>query len=145
MKNLPLILVLSLFAITAYAQPLKKVTPSEAGMDPVRLSQVDRIIEESINNGEIPGAVLAVVRDGKMAYLKAVTFTDFDNWYAFDVSNGYNTCGYLARIAKSSDELSDLEQRIEINNAIDEILSFNLTGNYIKVTKDYYKDKTMAP
>ena len=72
-------------------------------------------------------------------------FTDFDNWYAFDVSNGYNTCGYLARIAKSSDELSDLEQRIEINNAIDEILSFNLTGNYIKVTKDYYKDKTMAP
>ena len=72
-------------------------------------------------------------------------FTDFDNWYAFDVSNGYNTCGYLARIAKSSDELSDLEERIEINNAIDEILSFNLTGNYIKVTKDYYKDKTMAP
>ncbi len=71
MKNLPLILVLSLFAITAYAQPLKKVTPSEAGMDPVRLSQVDRIIEESINNGEIPGAVLAVVRNGKMAYLKA--------------------------------------------------------------------------
>lgn len=40
-------------------------------MDPVRLSQVDRIIEESINNGEIPGAVLAVVRNGKMAYLKA--------------------------------------------------------------------------
>lgn len=72
-------------------------------------------------------------------------FTDFDNWYAFDVSNGYNTCGYLARIAKSSDELSDLEERIEINNAIDEILSFNLTGNYIKVTKDYYKDKPMAP
>lgn len=71
MKNLPLILVLSLFAITAYAQPLKKVTPSEAGMDPVRLSQVDRIIEESINNGEIPGAVLAVVRNGKMAYLNA--------------------------------------------------------------------------
>ena len=72
-------------------------------------------------------------------------FTDFDNWYAFDVSNGYNTCGYLARIAKSSDELSDLEERIEINNAIDEILSFNLTGNYIKVTVDYYKDKKIAP
>ncbi len=71
MKNLPLIFVLSLFAITAYAQPLKRVTPSEAGMDPIRLSQVDRIIEESIKTGEIPGAVLAVVRDGKMAYLKA--------------------------------------------------------------------------
>ena len=72
-------------------------------------------------------------------------FTDFDNWYAFDVSHGYNTTSYLARIAKTSDELSELDQRLEINNAIDEILSFNLTGNYIKVTVDYYKDKTIAP
>lgn len=40
-------------------------------MDPVRLSRVDNIIEESITKGEVPGAVLAVVRDGKMVYLKS--------------------------------------------------------------------------
>ncbi|MDP3453768.1 MAG: serine hydrolase, partial [Bacteroidales bacterium] len=53
------------------AQPLQRVVPEKAGMDPVRLSNVDKIIESSIEKGEIPGAVLAVVRDGKMVYLKS--------------------------------------------------------------------------
>ena len=62
-------------------------------------------------------------------------FTQFDDWYAFDVMHGYNTCAYLARIAKTSPDLSE-EQNIEaINFAIDEILSFNLTGNYIRVVE----------
>lgn len=71
MKNFYLFLSIFLVSVSVIAQPLKRVSPQESGMDPVRLSQVDRIIEESIKTGEIPGAVLAVVRDGKMAYLKA--------------------------------------------------------------------------
>ncbi len=71
MKNFYLFLSIFFFFLSVIAQPLKRVSPQESGMDPVRLSQVDRIIEESIKTGEIPGAVLAVVRDGKMAYLKA--------------------------------------------------------------------------
>ena len=71
MKNFYLVLSIFLVSVSVIAQPLKRVSPQESGMDPVRLSQVDRIIEESIKTGEIPGAVLAVVRDGKMAYLKA--------------------------------------------------------------------------
>lgn len=71
MKNFYLFLSFLLVSVSIIAQPLKRVSPQESGMDPVRLSQVDRIIEESIKTGEIPGAVLAVVRDGKMAYLKA--------------------------------------------------------------------------
>ena len=71
MKNFYMFLSFLLVSVSIIAQPLKRVSPQESGMDPVRLSQVDRIIEESIKTGEIPGAVLAVVRDGKMAYLKA--------------------------------------------------------------------------
>ena len=71
MKNFYLVLSIFLVSVSVIAQPLKRVSPQESGMDPVRLSQVDRIIEESIKTGEIPGAVLAVVRDGRMAYLKA--------------------------------------------------------------------------
>ena len=29
-------------------------------------------------------------------------FTQFDEWLEFDTLKGYNTCGYLARVAKTS-------------------------------------------
>ncbi len=53
------------------ANKLERVKPSEVGMDEARLVKVDDIINASIEKKEIPGAVLAVVRDGKMAYIKA--------------------------------------------------------------------------
>lgn len=61
-------------------------------------------------------------------------FLDFDRWYSFDVEKGYHTCGYLARIAKSSDDLSDAEQEYEQEAAIDEIVELNILGIYKKVT-----------
>lgn len=64
-------------------------------------------------------------------------FTQFDEWYSYDVSKGYNTCAYLARVTKSSDELSDDDQAIAIDNAMNEIVELNLLGNYIKVKSDY--------
>lgn len=62
-------------------------------------------------------------------------FTQFDEWYAFDVQKGYNTCAYLARISLTSPDLSDEDNRIAYEEAIEEILKFNLTGNYKKVYK----------
>ena len=53
------------------AQPLTRVAPQKVGIDPERMLNADRIINDAVNNQEIPGAVLAVVKDGKMAYLKA--------------------------------------------------------------------------
>ena len=50
---------------------LERVKPSQVGMDEARLSRVDEVINASIEKKEIPGAVLAVVRNGKMAYIKA--------------------------------------------------------------------------
>lgn len=64
-------------------------------------------------------------------------YTQWDEWYAFDVAAGYHTSAYLARVVRSSDELSESDQSLAIKDAIDEILKYNLTGNYIKV---YEKD-----
>lgn len=65
-------------------------------------------------------------------------FTQWKEWYSFDVQKGYNTCAYLARIAKTSDELSDMDNELAIDEAMNEIVRFNLTGNYIKVTRDSF-------
>lgn len=61
-------------------------------------------------------------------------FTEFDEWLRFDESKGYNTCAYLARIAKTSDELSETDQNLAIQSAIDEIIRMNVLGIYKKVT-----------
>lgn len=63
-------------------------------------------------------------------------FTQFDEWYAYDVQKGYNTCAYLARIAKTSHDLSPEDEELAIEQAIDEIVKLNVLGIYIKVIKD---------
>ncbi len=63
-------------------------------------------------------------------------FTQFDDWKAFDEQKGYFTCNYLARVADSSNELSDADEILAITTAIDSIVSQNVLGIYKKVTKD---------
>lgn len=61
---------------------------------------------------------------------------DYTHWYLWDTQAGYNTAEYLARIVRTSDDLSYADQQEAIEMAIDEILELNLTGNYIKVEAD---------
>ena len=62
-------------------------------------------------------------------------WTQFDDWYGYDTMMGYNTCSYVARIAKTSNDMSENDRMQAINEAVDEILRFNLTGNYVKTTQ----------
>ena len=60
-------------------------------------------------------------------------FTQFNEWYNFDIDKSYNSCGYLDRIAHTSDQLSDEENAREIERAIDEIIKYDFMNNYKKV------------
>lgn len=60
---------------------------------------------------------------------------DFMNWYMFDVEKGYNSCSYLARIAKTSEQFTDLENEEEIERAIDEIIKYDFRNIYVKLKK----------
>ena len=62
-------------------------------------------------------------------------FEQFDDWLRFDEDKGYNCCSYLARIAKLTDDMTPNEEDVEIERAIDEILTLNPTGLYKKVTR----------
>ena len=63
-------------------------------------------------------------------------FEHYDEWYAWDTRNGYNTASYLARMVVTSYDMSDADQTLAINYAIDEIVQENINGMYRKVTKD---------
>ena len=62
--------------------------------------------------------------------------TQFDKWYAFDEQNGYHTCSYLDRVCHTSREMSDEDRFAAIEEAIDEMLRFNVTGKYKKVVEE---------
>ena len=66
-------------------------------------------------------------------------FTQFDDWYLYDELKGYHTCSYLARIAKVSNELSDVENENETERAINEIVAYNILGIYKKVQEEDFK------
>ena len=66
-------------------------------------------------------------------------FTQFQQWQAFDHFKGYYTNEYLARIAHTSPELSDDVNIGIMNDAIDEIVGFNILGNYKKVKESDYR------
>ena len=62
-------------------------------------------------------------------------FDNFKAWYLYDVQKGYNCCSYLARIAKTSDEMTEMENDEEIERAIDEIIQYDFMNVYVKVKK----------
>ncbi|MDJ0841435.1 MAG: serine hydrolase domain-containing protein [Acidobacteriota bacterium] len=52
------------------------IDPKKAGMDPDRLSRIDKLIEEDIRKGLIPGAVVMIARKGVLAHHKAFGVLD---------------------------------------------------------------------
>lgn len=60
-------------------------------------------------------------------------FTQFEDWLAFDEMKGYHTCEYLARVTKGGYSLSESDDDLAQELAIDEILELNVLGIYRRV------------
>ena len=72
MRKFFLSLAAAVFSVMALAgDGLRTAKPGKCGMDANRLSRVDKVIEKSITDKDIPGAVISVVRGDKIVYLKA--------------------------------------------------------------------------
>lgn len=63
-------------------------------------------------------------------------FDEFDKWFMFDNDHGYNSCSYLARIAKTSDALTPQENDTVLEEAIDDIIRLDFSEIYRKVYKE---------
>lgn len=62
-------------------------------------------------------------------------FEQFSDWFLFDMEKGYNTCAYLARIARTSDQFTDEENECEVERAINEIIRYDFMNIYKKVSR----------
>ena len=63
-------------------------------------------------------------------------FEDFTSWFMFDIEKGYNTCGKLMRIAKVSNDMSEVEYNKEVDRAIDRIIELDFLDIFKKTEKE---------
>src|SRR4051812_42273466 len=65
---------ITILSIAAVAQPLPATTPEAAGFSSERLNRLTETFQQSIDQGELPGAVVAIARNGRLVYEKAFGF-----------------------------------------------------------------------
>ena len=62
-------------------------------------------------------------------------FEQFASWFLFDVEKGYNTCAYLGRIARTSDQLTEEENNklfLSVGTCLHSILDY---ADRVKIEK----------
>ena len=57
-------------------------------------------------------------------------WTHYDQWFEWDTSRGYNTASYLATVVQLINANGRVSDDEALTLAIDDILEFNITGNY---------------
>jgi CubicO group peptidase (beta-lactamase class C family) len=58
------------------AAPLQRTEPQSVGLDPGRLGRIREALERDVRAAMIPGAVVGIARQGRIAYLEAVGMRD---------------------------------------------------------------------
>ncbi len=76
MKRMTAFFLTALCSTAVFAQPLPPVTPEAAGFSKEGLARIDRFFAREIAANRVPGAVVAIARDGKLVYYKAHGFLD---------------------------------------------------------------------
>ncbi len=65
-----------LAAPAAAAEPLPRIAPEQAGFSAEGLARIGAVLDRDIADGKLPGAVLAIARDGKLVHLQAYGYRD---------------------------------------------------------------------
>jgi CubicO group peptidase (beta-lactamase class C family) len=72
----PCALAIALSTALLHAEALPRATPESVGMSSSRLARIATALKADIDQGRMPGAVIAVARKGKLIYYEAFGFLD---------------------------------------------------------------------
>ena len=79
MKRLPWLLTAFFFSVVlVLGQALPVAAPEAVGLSAPRLQRLDATVQDYVAQGKIAGAVTIIVRDGRVAYLRAQGYRDVE-------------------------------------------------------------------
>ncbi len=64
--------------ITLFGQTLLPAKPETVGFSPERLKRIDQVINDLVESNQLPGAVVLIARNGKIAFHRAYGYSDRD-------------------------------------------------------------------
>jgi len=75
-KLLAVLVLTASLSVSALAQGLPKVEPGQVGCSAQRLKRLSGAFQSDVDKGLIPGAVVLIARDGKVAFFEPFGFQD---------------------------------------------------------------------
>lgn len=104
---------------------LPVATPAAVGLDEKKLNEIDRIALEAIEKGATPGAVVLVVKNGKVAFQRAYGFMSYDKKEPVSLNSVFD----LASVTKTSATTLSLmklyeEGKLDLNKTLGDYLSW---------------------
>lgn len=117
----------------AAAYRLSCAAPRAAGLEPARLKKIDAIVEEAIREGATPGAVVLVLRDGKIVFDRAYGHHTYER----DLPTRSTDIFDLASITKISATTLAVMRLVDLGK-----LNLDATvGTYLRELKKSHPDK----
>ena len=108
------------------ADPLPRADPAQMGFSPERLARIGEVLNRDIADGKLPGAVIAIAREGKLVFLEAYGFRD----KAAGVPMTTDTIFNIASMTKPMTTVAALTLVEEGRLVIDEPVSAYLPGRF---------------
>ena len=71
-----LVCVLVLIASAAWGRSLPTVEPEKVGLSSERLQRIGEVLQEEIDQGRLPGAIVLIAREGEVAYFESFGLRD---------------------------------------------------------------------
>jgi CubicO group peptidase (beta-lactamase class C family) len=109
-----------LLCANAMAQPLPTVAPEQAGFSREGLARMDRFFEREIAANRVPGAVVAVARDGKLVHYKAYGFLDKARGEAMPLDAVFNLASMTKPMTAVGGLVLNEEGRLPLKSRLDE-------------------------
>lgn len=122
LRIVPTFLLTTLIASTLLGSGLERVAPETVGMSSDRLERLDAVLEDYVQSGKLPGAVVLVARHGKIAHLSAFGMRDIEAADPMTDDDIFRIASQTKALVSTGVMMLQEEGKLLINDTLDKYL-----------------------
>lgn len=113
------------FGIVALEKEMQETDPLLAGINPQKISDIDSIVNDAINKKAMPGCVVLVAKNGKVAFQKAYGYYTYEKTAPVSASSIYDIAS-ITKICATTISIMKLydEGKIDLKKKLSDYLSW---------------------